>query len=141
MRESRRERDFEDALRGIDTAISKFDNAKVDSELSGSVSTLGQTKAQNQSNMLGPVGCVSSSDVEILQTKGPYSNENNSRGWKRLVIEQAHAEIQITPLQRKRHVRDDENETEVGVTGKKFCTMDTIQEQTAKAAGQPRREQ
>ena len=57
------------------------------------------------------------------------------------MIERAQAEIQITPLQRKRHVRDDENESEVGVTGKKFCTMDTIQEQTAKAAGQPRREQ
>ena len=141
VRESCKETDFKDMLRGIDTAISKFDDAKVDSELSGSVSTLGQTKAQNQSNMLGPVGCISSGDVEMLQTNGPYANENKSRGWKRLVIEQAHAEIQITPLQRKRHVRDDENETEVGVTGKKFCTMDTIQEQTAKAAGQPRREQ
>ena len=28
-------------------AISKFDNAEVDSELSGSISTLGHTKAQN----------------------------------------------------------------------------------------------
>ena len=57
------------------------------------------------------------------------------------MIEQAQAEIQITPLQRKRHVRDDENESEVGVTGKKFCAMDTIQEQTTEVAEQPRREQ
>ena len=122
-------------------AISKFDNAEVDSELSGSISTLGHTKAQNQINPLGPLGCASSGDVEMQKTNGPQVSDHKPHGWKRLVTERAHVELQNTPMQRKRQVHDEENENEVGVTGKKFCAMDIIYEQTAEAARQPRREQ
>ena len=91
--------EFEDTLRGIDDAISKFDNAEVDSVLSASVPTLGLSKAQNQLNQLGPVGCDSKGDVEMSQTKGPHANELKPRGWKRLVTERAHAGTQSPTMQ------------------------------------------
>ena len=137
--------EFEDTLRGIDAAISKFDKADVESVLSASDPTLGLSKAQNQINQLGPVGCDSKGDIEMPQTKGPRAIELKPRGWKRLVTERAHVEtqsntMQSIPMQRKRQVRDEENENEGGATGKRFCVMDTILDQTAEAAGQPRRE-
>ena len=137
--------EFEDTLRGIDAAISKFDKADVESILNASVPTLGQSKAQNQITQLGPVGCDSKGDIEMPQTKGPHAIELKPRGWKRLVTERAHAKtqsntMQSTPTQRKRQVCNEENENEGGVTGKRFCVMDTILDQTAEAAGQPRRE-
>ena len=138
--------DFEDTLRGLDADISKFDSAKVDSESNVFATTLGLGKAQNQLNPQGPVGFASNGEVDMVQTNSPHASENKPRGWKRLVIKRAHAGIQnttmqSTPRQRKRQVRDEENDNEVGVTGKKFCAMDTIFDQTAEAAGQPRREQ
>ena len=92
------------------------------------------------------MGFATNGEVDMVQINSPHESENKPRGWKRLVIEWAHAGIQnttmqSTPIQRKRQVRDEENDKEVGVTGKKFCAMDTIFDQTAKAAGQPRREQ
>ena len=111
-----------------------------------SATTLGLGKAKNQLNPQGPVGFASNGEVDMVQTNSPHAGENKPRGWKRLVIERAHAGIQNTtmqsmPIQRKRQVRDEENDNEVGVTGKKFCAMDTIFDQTAEVAGQPRREQ
>ena len=39
VRDSHRDMDFQETLRGIDVAISKYDNAKMDPELSGSGSS------------------------------------------------------------------------------------------------------
>ena len=109
----------------------------MDPELSGIVSTLGQTEAHYKSNALGMVGCILSVDEEMPQTNNPQVSDHKPRSWKRLVTDRAHAEVQITPMQRKQNVRDEENETEVGVMGKKFYAMDTTHKQMAKAAGQP----
>lgn len=46
--------------------------------------------------------------------------------------------LQLAPMQRKRSERDEVNETEIGVMGKKLCAMNTTQKQTEEAVGQPR---
>ena len=142
-RDSRVVMDFEDTLRGLDAEISKYDNVNVDSDSNASASTLGLGKAQSQLIPLGPVGLATNGDADLIQKNSPHASENKPRGWKRLVVERAHAGIQnntmqSTPLQRKRQVRDEEDDIEVEVMGKKFCAMDTIFDQTAEAAGQPR---
>ena len=57
--------EFKDTLRGIDAAISKFNNAEVDSILSASAPTLGLSKAQDQITQVGPMGCDSKGDIEM----------------------------------------------------------------------------
>ena len=71
------------------------------------------------------MGCVLSEDEDMLTIKSPQGNEYKARGWKRLVSDRPYAEDQITPMQRKRAVRDEEDEMEVEVLKKKFCAFDT----------------
>ena len=133
--------DFQETLRGIDDAISKNDKTVVDLKSNGHTSFLGQAEAHKTLTMLGNKGRALSEDEEMLPAKSPQGNDFKARGWKRLVSDRPHAEVQTTPMQRKRVVRDEEDEMEVGVLKKKFCSFDTTQKQTAEAAGQPRREQ
>lgn len=99
-----------ETLRGIDAAISKYDKTEVDLQSNGHTSIL---------------GCVLSEDEDMLTIKSPQGNEYKARGWKRLVSDRPYAEDQITPMQRKRAVCDEEDEMEVEVLKKKFCAFDT----------------
>ena len=139
--DSRGVTDFQETLRGINAAISKYDKTEVDLKSNGLVSILGQAKTHNTSTTLGIMGCGLSEDEEMLPIKSPQRNDYKARGWKRLVTDRPHADVQITPMQRKRTLRDEEDETEVGVLGKKLCAFDTTQQQTVEAARQPHQEQ
>lgn len=68
----------------------------------------------------------------------PQVTDYQPRGWKRLVTERPNDVVQLAPMQRKRSERDEVNETEIGVMGKKLCSKNTTQKQTAEAVGQLR---
>ena len=124
-RDSRGVTDFQETLRGIDEAISKYDNSGVDLKSNGQTSFLGQAEAHKTSTMLGKKGRALSEDEDMLPVKSPQGNDFKARGWKRLVSDRPNAEVQNTPMQRKRAIRDEEDEMEVGVLKKKLCSFDT----------------
>lgn len=108
---------------------------------SGLVSTLGQVEAHYLPNTQGGTGCTFNAEEEMLPKSSPQGNNYKPHGWKRIVTEWPHDEVQLLPMQRKCSARDEVNEIEVGVLVKKHCVIDTTQKQTAKATGQPHREQ
>ena len=90
---------FEDTLRGLDAEISKYDNVNVDSDFNASATTMGLGQAQSQLIPQGPVGLATNGDADLIQKNSPHASENKPRGWKRLVIERAHAGIQNNTMQ------------------------------------------
>lgn len=131
----RSEPDFHETLRGKDAAISKFDKTEVSSKPSGPVSIQGQAKAHCPLIMLGAVGCVVSEDEEMSLMNSPPGIEYKSRGWKSIVQDRPHTEIQTMPMQRKRVLRDEVNEYKLKTPWKKPCATDTTQIETVEAAG------
>ena len=63
--------DFQDTLREIDAAISKFDKPEMGSKSSGLGSSLDQAEAQGPSITMEGLGCPVSTDEEMNQIKGP----------------------------------------------------------------------
>ncbi|KAK7847632.1 hypothetical protein CFP56_006389 [Quercus suber] len=102
VRDSRGVTDFQETLRGIDAAISKFDKTELDPKSNGPASILGQVEAHTAPTLLGNTGCALSEDEVMLTIKSPQENVYKARGWKRFVNDRPHAVAQITPTQRKR---------------------------------------
>ena len=63
--------DFQDTLREIDAAISKFDKPEMGSKPSGLGSSLDKAEAQGPSITMEDLGCPVSTDEEMNQIKGP----------------------------------------------------------------------
>ena len=97
-RDSCRVTDFQETLRGIDEAISKYDNSGVDLKSNGQTSFLGQAEAHKTSTMLGKKGRALSEDEDMLPVKSPQGNDFKAHGWKRLVSDRPNAEVQNTPM-------------------------------------------
>nr|POF00497.1 hypothetical protein CFP56_40326 [Quercus suber] len=70
-RDSREVTDFQETLRGIDAAISKYDKTELDPKSNGLASILGQVKAHNIPTMLGNTSCALSEDEDMLTIKSP----------------------------------------------------------------------
>ena len=132
--------DFQDTLRDIDVAISKFDKHEMGLKPSGLGSSMDQGETQGPSIIMEDVGCPVSTKEELNQIKGPLGAEQKLRGWKRLVQDRPHNETQTMPIQRKRVLREEE-EHEPGTPWKKLCPTEITKKQTVEAAEQPRREQ
>ena len=90
--------DFQDTLREIDAAISKFDKPEMGSKPSGLGSSLDQAEAQGPSITMEDLGCPMNTDEEMNQIKGPPSAEQKLRGWKRIAQDRPHNETQTMPI-------------------------------------------